>query len=151
MTLTLTNSYKKGIEKFCKERFIEIHQIYKWHGFIRRPSRKYDRLWWNRNASHFSISPGVCPRPFNTRLRVICFHYCHYSAKPGKESYVGEFPDDRAFASISDHVICGHLAIAISTCHCMLSSDETNWSQACAVKVKVRFTDITSLLRSVLV
>ena len=57
---------------------------------------------------------------------VICFHYCHYSAKPGKESYVGEFPDDRAVASISDHVICGHLAIAIPTCHCMLSSDETN-------------------------
>ena len=74
----------------------------------------------------FRILRGVCPRPFKTRLRVICFHYCHYSAKPGKESYVGEFPDDRAFASISDHVICGDFAIAIPTCHCMLSSDETN-------------------------
>ena len=35
-----------GINRsFAKKRFIEIHQIYKWHGFIRRPSRKYDRLW----------------------------------------------------------------------------------------------------------
>ena len=44
----------------------------------------------------------------------------------GRNRYVGEFPDDRAFASISDHVICGDFAIAIPTCHCMLSSDETN-------------------------
>ena len=69
----------------------------------------------------------------------------------GRNRYVGKFPDDPAFASISDHVICGDFAIAILTCNCMLSSDETDWSQACAVKVKLRYTDITSLLRSVLV
>ena len=44
----------------------------------------------------------------------------------GRNRYIGEFPDDRAFASISDHVICGAFAIAIPTCHCMLSSDETD-------------------------
>lgn len=40
----------------------------------------------------FPISPGVCPRPFKTRLRVRCFHYCHYSAKPGKESICRGIP-----------------------------------------------------------
>ena len=69
----------------------------------------------------------------------------------GRNRYVGEFPDDRAFASIPDHVICGDFPIPIATCHCMLISDETDRSQSCAVKVKLRFTNITSLLRSVLV
>ena len=40
----------------------------------------------------FPISPGVCPRPFKTWLRVICFDYCHYSAKPGKESICRGIP-----------------------------------------------------------
>ena len=136
---------------FAKKRFIEIHQIYKWHGFIRRPSRKYDRLWWNRNASDFPISPGVCFQPFNTRLRVNVFILVIIQQNLGRNRYVVEFPDDRAFASIPDHVICGDFAITIPKCHCMLSSDETDWSQSCAVKVKLRFTDITSLLRSILV
>ena len=30
----------------------------------------------------FSVSLGSCLQPFKTRLRVRCFHYCHYSAKP---------------------------------------------------------------------
>ena len=44
----------------------------------------------------------------------------------GRNRYVVEFPDDRAFASIPDHVICGDFPITIPTCHCMLSSDETD-------------------------
>ena len=44
----------------------------------------------------------------------------------GRNRYVVEFPDDRAFASIPDHVICGDSVITIPTCHCMLSSDETD-------------------------
>lgn len=44
----------------------------------------------------------------------------------GRNRYVVEFPDDRAFASIPDHVICGEFPITIPTCHCMLSSDETD-------------------------
>ena len=86
-----------------------------------------------------SVSLGICPRPFKTRLRIRCFHYCHYSEKPGFNisgnsqtirpsrpsqtvSFVGTFP--------------------------LPSSGETDWSQACTVKVKFRFTD-TSLLRAV--
>ena len=85
------------------------------------------------------VSLGICPRPFKTRLRIRCFHYCHYSEKPGFNisgnsqtirpsrpsqtiSFVGTFP--------------------------LPSSDETDWSQACTVKVHLRFMD-TSLLRAV--
>ena len=45
----------------------------------------------------------------------------------GRNRYVGKFPDDRAFASNPDHVICGDFAIAIPTCISrMLSNDETD-------------------------
>ena len=44
----------------------------------------------------------------------------------GRNRYVVEFPDDQAFASIPDHVICGDFPFTIPTCHCMLSSDETD-------------------------
>ena len=40
----------------------------------------------------FPISPGVCPQPFKTWLRVRYFHYCHYSAKSGKESICRGIP-----------------------------------------------------------
>lgn len=43
-----------------------------------------------------------------------------------RNRYVVEFPDDHAFASIPEHVICGDFPITIPTCHCMLSSDETD-------------------------
>ena len=47
----------------------------------------------------------------------------------GRNRYVVEFPDDRAFASIPDHVICGDFAITIPTCYCMMKQTEANHAQ----------------------
>lgn len=87
----------------------------------------------------FPISLGICPRPFETRLRIRCFHYCHYSEKPGF-NISGNSQTIRPSRPSQTISFVGTLPLP--------SSDETDWNQACAVKVKLRFTD-TSLLRAV--
>ena len=89
----------------------------------RRPSRKYERdtLWQSRNGAfdfpHFSgdFSPSI-QDPANL---VRCFHYCHYSAKPGKEWVSGNsqtIGSSRA-SQTTGYVICGDFPIAIPKCH----------------------------------
>ena len=74
----------------------------------RRPSRKYERdtLWESRNRAfdfpHFSgdLSPTIQDA---TLLDV--FIIATIQQNLGRNRYVGEFPDDRAFASTPDYRI----------------------------------------------
>ena len=88
----------------------------------RRPSRKYERdtLWQSRNGAfdfpHFSgdFSPSI-QDPANL---VRCFHYCHYSAKPGKEWVSGNsqtIGPSRA-SQTTGYVICGDFPNAVPKC-----------------------------------
>ena len=101
-----------------------------------RPSRKYERdtLWQSRNGAfdfpHFS--KDLSPTIQDAANLVRCFHYCHYSAKPGKEWVSGNsqtIGPSRA-SQTTGYVICGEFPIAIPKCHYSISDKGKNTFKA---------------------
>ena len=123
----------------------------------RGPSRKYERdtLWQSRNDAFdfpcFSgdLSPVI--RDAATLWDVFIIATSQQNLGKNECQGIPRRSGLREHPRLPGMLFAGTFPLPFPNAIGMLNSDKTDWSQACAVRVKLRFTDIASLLRSGLV